>query len=145
MLEKIHEKTPYQLVAYCFMTNHFHLQLRSQEQSISKVMQLLNKRYANYYNTKYRLVGHVFEKRYFSEMIEDTNGMLEVSRYIYLNPVKASMVKSPEYYPWSSFRFCTTTKVIPPKYIDINYLMNYFPGTIEERRRHYVDYVLRMA
>lgn len=145
MLEKIHEKIPYQLVAYCFMTNHFHLQLRSQEQSISKVMQLLNKRYANYYNTKYRLVGHVFEKRYFSEMIEDTTGMLEVSRYIYLNPVKASMVKSPEHYPWSSFRFCASTKVIRPKYIDSNYLINYFPGTFEEKRRQYVDYVMKSS
>ncbi|WP_071316716.1 transposase [Anaerobacillus isosaccharinicus] len=81
MLAKIYEKIPFQLVSYCFMTNHFHLQMRSQEQPISKVMSLLNKRYANYYNTKYRLTGHVFEKRFFSEMISDTNGMLEVSRY----------------------------------------------------------------
>lgn len=146
MLEKIHQKIPFQLIAYCFMTNHFHLQLRSQEQSISKVMSLLNKRYATYYNIKYlkyRLTGHVFEKRYFSAMIEDTAGMLEVSRYIYLNPVRASMVKSPEHYPWSNFRFCTTTNVIPPKYIDSNYLMNYFPGTKEEQRRRYVEYVVK--
>ena len=94
MLEKIYENIPYELVAYCFMTNHFHLQLRSQEASISKVMALLNKRYANYYNTKYRLTGHVFEKRFYSELIEGTTGMLEVSRYIFLNPVKARMVRS---------------------------------------------------
>ncbi len=141
MLEKIYEKIPYQLISYCFMTNHFHLLLRSQEQPISKVMALLNKRYANYYNTKYQLTGHVFEKRYFSDLIEDRAGMLEVSRYIHLNPFKANMVKSPEHYPWCSFRFYATTKAIPPSYIDTQFLLEFFSGTLKEKRERYVQFV----
>ncbi len=131
MLEKIYEKIPYQLVAYCLMTNHFHLLLRSEQESISKVMALLNKRYANYYNTKYRLTGHVFEKRFYSDMVEDRAGILEVSRYIFLNPVNAKIVKSPEHYPWSSFRFYTTPHIIPPAYIDAKFLLQFFSGRRE--------------
>ncbi|WP_078429812.1 transposase [Alkalihalobacterium alkalinitrilicum] len=141
MLEKIYEKIPYELVAYCFMTNHFHLQLRSKEASISKVMALLNKRYANYYNTKYRLTGHVLEKRFFSEVIEDATGMLEVARYIFLNPVKARMVRFPGHYPWSSFQLYTNSNILPPLYMDTERLLNYFPGPAEEKRRQIVDFV----
>ena len=88
ILEQLHENIPFEIASYCLMTNHFHLQARSQQQSISKVMALVNKRYANYYNTRYGLTGHVFEKRYFSKIIDDDAGMLEVSRYIHLNPVR---------------------------------------------------------
>jgi putative transposase len=68
-------------------------------------MALINKRYANYYNTKYRLTGHVYESRFYDKMIVDKEGMLEVSRYIHLNPVEAKMVRKPEYSPWSSYHF----------------------------------------
>jgi len=63
--------------------NHYHLQIRSPEISFAKLMAFINKRYANYYNTKYCLTGHVFEKRYYDKVIEDKEGMLEVSRYIH--------------------------------------------------------------
>lgn len=142
ILAKIYEKFPFQLVSYCLMTNHFHLQIRSKEHSISKIMSLLNKRYANYYNTKYRLTGHVFEKRFFSEIISDTTGMLEVSRYIHQNPLEAKMVTSPEHYPYSSFRYYTYLELERPPYLDTAILVNYFAGTIEEQRRFYVDWCL---
>lgn len=58
ILQHIHEKFPFELASYCFMTNHYHLQLRSKEVPISKVMGLINKRYSDYYNTKYCLTGH---------------------------------------------------------------------------------------
>src|SRR5436309_9479662 len=100
ILVQLYEKIPFEVASYCLMTNHYHLQIRSSEVPFSKLMSLINKRYANYYNTKYRLTGHVFEKRYYDQPIEDKQGMLEVSRYIHLNPVKAKMVMVPENYPW---------------------------------------------
>ncbi|AGK55906.1 REP-associated tyrosine transposase [Bacillus sp. 1NLA3E] len=103
ILHQLYEKTSFEIVSYCLMTNHYHLQMRSKEISISKLMAFINKRYANYYNTKYRITGHVFEKRFYDSIIEDKEGMLEVSRYIHLNPVEAKMVKKPENYPWSSY------------------------------------------
>lgn len=141
MLGKIYEITPFELASYCFMTNHFHLQLRSQKESISKVMALLNKRYANYYNTKYNLSGHVFEKRFFSEVISGSLGMLEVGRYILMNPVNAQMVKSPEEYPWSSMTFLFNVYSIPPAFIKTEHLLNCFSGTYEEKRMRLIAYL----
>ena len=73
ILNQTHEKIPFELASYCLMTNHFHLQMRSQEAPLSKVMSLINKRYANYYNTRYRLTGHVFEKRFYHFPTEDSH------------------------------------------------------------------------
>ncbi|MDT8858873.1 transposase [Alkalihalobacillus sp. MEB130] len=143
ILEKVYERIPYQLVSYCLMTNHFHLQLRSPEH-ISKVMSLVNKRYANYFNTKYKLTGHVFEKRYFSQMIQDRAGMLEVSRYIHLNPLKANLVTHPAVYHWSSFRFLYSPQISPPHFIDPNHITSYFTGTNEAKRKEYVKYCLTL-
>ncbi|WP_174614748.1 transposase [Virgibacillus ihumii] len=98
ILQQVHKKIPFELASYCLMTNHFHLQIRSKEQPISKVMSLINKRYADYYNTKNRITGHVFEKRYYDKLIGTKQGMLEVSRYIHLNPVDADMVNHAQNY-----------------------------------------------
>lgn len=92
MLEQINNRTPFELASYCLMTKHYHLQMRSKQQLISKVMSLINKRYTDYYNTKNRITGHVFEKRYYDEVIVYKQGMLEVSRYIHLNPLEAGIV-----------------------------------------------------
>ncbi|WP_334110667.1 transposase [Anoxybacillus sp.] len=140
ILEQLHEKIPFEIASYCFMTNHFHLQLRSQHESISKVMALMNKRYANYYNTRYGLTGHVFEKRYFSKMIDDDAGMLEVSRYIHLNPVEARIVHLPEHYRWSSFRFYHQPSPLP-SFMNMDVLLHYFPGTMVEKKKKYVQFV----
>ncbi|WP_240050879.1 transposase [Metabacillus litoralis] len=64
ILKKLYEKYPYEIASYCLMTNHYHLQLRSQQHSISKIMALTNKKCVNYYNIRYNLTGHVFEKRF---------------------------------------------------------------------------------
>lgn len=138
ILQQLHDKYPFELASYCLMTNHFHLQMRSQEQSISKVMSLINKRYANYYNTRYRLTGHVFEKRFYDNMIETKEGMLNVSRYIHLNPVEAKMVSRPELYPWSSCSLFYNSHIPnEPAYMNISSLLDYFPGIEEEKKRKY--------
>jgi putative transposase len=140
ILEQLHEKIPFEIASYCLMTNHFHLQLRSQQESIAKVMALINKRYANYYNARYRLTGHVFEKRYFSKIIDDETGMLEVSRYIHLNPVEARMVHLLEHYRWSSF-YLYTQPISSPPFMNIDVLLDYFSGTTVEQKKKYVQFV----
>ncbi|MFT8319711.1 MAG: transposase [Bacillus sp. (in: firmicutes)] len=136
ILHQLFEKYPFELASFCFMTNHYHLQLRSKEVSISKLMALMNKRYANYYNTKYRLTGHVYEKRFYDKMIMDKKGMLGVSRYIHLNPVEAKMVEQPEFYPWSSYRFYIEDTITPP-FMNRDILLDYFEGTTEQKREQY--------
>jgi len=138
-LQKIHEKFPIEIASYCLMTNHYHLQIRSREVPLSKIMSLINKRYANYYNTRYKITGHVFEKRYYDKIIEDKQGMLEVSRYIHLNPVEAKMAKRPEYYPWSSYYLYKYDKIKPANFMNIGSILDHYLGTDEEKRKKYCE------
>lgn len=132
IMNQVNEKTPFEFVSYCLMTNHYHLQLRSIDQPVSKVMSLLNKRYADYYNTKNKLSGHVFEKRYYDKIIYSEQGMLKVSRYIHFNPVRAKMTAEPESYQWSDFRYYTHT--LNYNQLNMNVILDYFSGDMQEKR-----------
>ncbi|MBB6446718.1 transposase [Bacillus benzoevorans] len=142
ILQQVYEKIPFELVSYCFMTNHYHLQLRSKKEPIWKVMSLINKRYADYYNTKYRLTGHVFEKRYFSKMIFSQKGMIEVSCYIHLNPIEARMVENPEDYPWSSYSYYKKMPICPYDFFTREIILNQYTGSIFERSAKYCAEVM---
>ncbi|MFE8698137.1 transposase [Cytobacillus sp. FJAT-53684] len=137
ILQQLQEKYPFEMASYCLMNNHYHLQLRTKETPLSKVMALINKRYANYYNTKYRLTGHVYEKRFYDKVIKDKEGMLEVSRYIHLNPVEARMVQQPENYPWSSYQFYKSESLKGPPFLNMSSILDYYEGTFEEKKRKY--------
>lgn len=93
----------YEVIAYCLMTNHIHLQIKTKDRHIWYLMSRVNKSYARNFNNKYNYVGHLFQSRYNAEIIEEDRYVLEVSRYIHLNPVRANMVEEPEDYPWSSY------------------------------------------
>ncbi|PPA70376.1 transposase [Jeotgalibacillus proteolyticus] len=141
ILNQIHEKYPFEIASYCLMTNHYHLQLRplDPQLSISKIMSLLNKRYASYYNNRYGLTGHVFEKRFFAQLIEPKIGMLEVSYYIHLNPVTAGIVKKCKSYPWSSSHlYYNPLKKIPP-FMNLNSILNLYQGSDPQKRANYLQ------
>ena len=104
VLRKIKAKCGFTLLSYCLMSNHVHLQIKTEEVEIWRLMHQINLFYAKYFNYKYDLIGHVFQGRYFSKMIEDEFYNLGVNRYIHLNPVKASAVRKPESYNRSSYQ-----------------------------------------
>jgi REP element-mobilizing transposase RayT len=104
LLETIKERYPFDLHAFCLMTNHFHLEITTGEDPIWKIMQPLMNHYARNFNQRYDYTGHLFESRYTSCLIEDERYFLEVSRYIHLNPVKAQMVREPRAYSYSSYK-----------------------------------------
>lgn len=66
-------------------------------------MRGINWRYSIYFNKKYEKVGHLYQNRYHSELIKDDVYMMQTSKYIHLNPVKAGIVDKPIMYPWSSY------------------------------------------
>lgn len=140
ILSKTHQTYAYHIAAFCLMTNHYHLLLKSPLTSISTVMAVINKRYATYYNNRYRLTGHVFEERFFSESIITGQGVLEVSRYIHMNPVVAHMVTAPEEYEWSSYSLYRKIKKYPPKFFDSEIVLSNFNGTVIDKRRKYIHY-----
>ena len=104
LLKRVQRRKPFFLHSFCLMTNHFHLQFTTQDVPIWKIMQPLMNSYARIFNRKHGYHGHLFEARYVSKMIEDEIYFLEVSRYIHLNPVKATLVSEPLAYPYSSYR-----------------------------------------
>jgi len=139
ILKSVNEKSPFELASYCLMTNHFHLQMRSTEQSISKVMSLINKRYADYYNAKNGISGHVFEKRFFDRIINTDEDMMEVSRYIHLNPLDAGIVRHAHSYPWSSYRYYLTSQ--RNNLLNRHSILDYFKGEVIEKQRQYKQFV----
>ncbi|WP_449280321.1 transposase [Lentibacillus juripiscarius] len=138
ILQQINKKAPFELISYCLMTNHFHLQIRSKEQPLSKVMSLINKQYADYYNTKNKVTGHVFEKRYYDRLAESKLAMLKVSRYIHLNPVDASMVTNAQSYQWSSYWYYMHTST--HGLLNTAIILDCFPGNEWEKRRRYREF-----
>lgn len=98
------ERFGHQIEAFCFMSNHIHMALRVSEISISRIMQHLAFCYARYINWKYKRVGHLFQGRFKSVLIDDEEYLIELIRYIHLNPVRAGIVSNPLEYVWSSHR-----------------------------------------
>ncbi len=99
------EKYEYVLHCYMLMTNHYHLLIETPNGNLSKIMHYLNGSYTNYINRRKRKNGHLFQGRYKAILIDKDSFLLELSRYIHLNPVRANMVQKPEDYVQSSYRW----------------------------------------
>src|SRR5687767_10003480 len=91
-----------QLHAYCYMTNHIHALLQVSDTPLSKIMLLMAGRYARRVQARLETTGHLLEKRYHALLVDADEYLLALLRYIHLNPVRASLVSSPDEYPWSS-------------------------------------------
>lgn len=90
---------------YVLMTNHYHLIIETPEGNLSRAMHYVNGSYTTYVNVKKKRSGHLFQGRFKSIVVDRDNYLLELSRYLHLNPVRAQMVERPEQYPYSSY--CT--------------------------------------
>lgn len=101
------------LHAYCLMTNHYHLLLETPEGNLPEIMRHINGAYTNYFNTKRKRAGHLFQGRYKAILIEADEYLMELSRYIHLNPVRAGMTLKPEEHPWSSYNCYIGAQPVP--------------------------------
>ena len=143
LLAMIHCDYPISVCAYCIMTNHYHLLLKSEIISISKIMSIFNKRYTDYYNCKYHHVGHVFQQRFNSSPILTPQDLLQVSKYIHQNPIstKKPMVAKMEDYHFSSYQFYKRNLTTPYSYLNLTDLPNSFMLPTEKTIDHYCEYV----
>ena len=103
-LEAAQEKYHYLLHGYVLMTNHYHLLLETPSANLNRAMHYINGSYTNYINLKRSHRGHLLQGRYKAILVDRDNYLLELSRYVHLNPVRAKMVERPEDYPYSSYR-----------------------------------------
>ncbi|MDD3295729.1 MAG: transposase [Candidatus Omnitrophica bacterium] len=130
------DKYRFYLYAYCLMGNHYHLLLETTQPNISKIMQYLNTAYTVYCNVKRKRCGHLFQGRYKSIIVDADNYLLELTRYIHLNPVRAKIVTSLQSYKWSSYG--EYIKKTDGGLIDKNQLSRYFKLSY----RKYKEFVL---
>ena len=90
--------------AYCLMDNHYHLLIETPQGNLSAGMRQLNGVYTQRFNRRHARVGHVFQGRFKAILVERESYLLELCRYVVLNPVRAGLAKRPETYRWSSYR-----------------------------------------
>lgn len=126
--------------AYCLMGNHYHLLFETPQGNLSRIMRDLNGSYTMYFNTRYRRVGHLFQGRYKALLVDKENYLLELSRYIHLNPVRKAIVDKPEKYRYSSMTVYLGENVIPP-WIDVTFLLSHFGSALPEQRKSYKRFV----
>ncbi|OGO78226.1 MAG: hypothetical protein A2Y23_00470 [Clostridiales bacterium GWB2_37_7] len=92
----------YQIFGYVLMDNHYHIVIQPMDKKLQEIMHQINNKYSKYFNYKYKRVGHVFQGRYKSVLVQDERYMLKLIRYIHQNPVRAGMTSKVENYKWSS-------------------------------------------
>lgn len=89
---------------YCLMSNHYHLLIETPDGNLVNGMRQLNGVYTQWFNRRHRRVGHLFQGRYKAILVEKESYLLELCRYVVLNPVRARMVRRAVDWPWSSYR-----------------------------------------
>ena len=126
--------------AYCLMDNHYHLLVQTPRANLSEVMQYINGSYTTYVNTKRQRVGHLFQGRYKAILVDADAYAQELTRYIHLNPVRAGIVRTPEEYPWSSYRYYAG-KEQAPRWLTMKFILDYFDERTTIGQRKYIGFV----
>ena len=140
-LKEAEDKYGIRLHCYVLMTNHYHLLMETLEGNMSKVMHYVNASYTNSINRKRGRVGHLLQGRYMAILIERDSYLLELSRYIHLNPVRAKMVERPEAYPYSSYGVYASGK--EDELVSTEMILGMIGGEGKARCRRYREFVER--
>ncbi|MEQ1605593.1 MAG: transposase [Pyrinomonadaceae bacterium] len=132
-------RLPFYLYAYCLMTNHLHLLIERREDDIGRIMQRVLTAYTQYYNRRYKKVGHVLQGRYKSVLCQSEQYLTTLVKYIHLNPVKAKMVAKASEYPFSSHRAYLGLDPTGP--VDVDTVLRHFGVQKAVARRHFTAFV----
>jgi putative transposase len=139
-LASVNERYHWLCHAYCLMNNHYHLVVETPDGNLSKGMRQLNGVYTQAFNKRHRKTGHVFQGRYKAILLQRESHLLEVCRYVALNPVRAQAVKVPEAWQWSSYRG-TEGSETPHSCLTIDWVLAQFGSRRGVARRRYRDFV----
>ena len=151
---------------YCLMVNHYHLMIETPDANLSKGMHHLNATFCQSHNKRHDTVGHLLQGRFKSIVVDRESYLLELARYVVLNPVRAGLVARPEDWTWSSYRATSglpgagtagaagaaeapkapeTTEVAAPEgshFLTTAWLLKQFGPDETAARRRYTDFVL---
>ena len=126
--------------AFCQMTNHYHLLIETAEANLSRGMRHLNGVYTQHINRHHRRVGHLFQGRFTGILVDKESYLLELARYIVLNPVRAQMVRAAADWAWSSYR--ASVGLAPkPDYLTTDWLLSAFGKERAEARKAFERFV----
>ncbi len=126
--------------AWVLMDNHYHLLLETPHANLSKTLKRLNGLYTHKMNFEHKRVGHLFQGRYKSILVEKDSYLKELCRYIVLNPVRAGLVKRPDEYPWSSYR-ATAYPSSKNDWLEVSWILGQFGKTLGPARFGYRRFV----
>jgi REP-associated tyrosine transposase len=141
ILSSLKKQYSFRIPAYVLMLNHVHLLLESGEVPLSRIMQRLGSGYTQYFNRRHKQVGHLFQGRYKAILCDKDSYLLELTRYLHLNPVRAKVVKDPLDYLWSSYvGYVGETQ--GQQWLDSAEVLEQFSKIVREARKLYRRFVM---
>jgi putative transposase len=140
ILGQVVERFNWLVHAYCLTDNHYHLLIETPDGNLGQGMRQLNGVYTQTSNRNNQRVGHVFQGRYKAILVQRDAYLLELCRYIVLNPVRARMVKNEKAWPWSSYRDTAGYRQ-PPEWLHIEWLLAAFASRLSRAQEKYQQFV----
>jgi putative transposase len=125
---------------WCQMTNHYHVIVETAESNLSQGMRQLNGVYTQIINRTYSRVGHVFQGRYKGILVEKDSYLLELTRYVVLNPVRAGLVTDAQQWAWSSYA-AMIGKEPPPPWLQTDWILGQFSDHRNSAITRYIEFV----
>lgn len=139
LLQEGIERFRHRIHAFCLMSNHVHLAIQVGDIPLSRIMQNVGFRYTRWINWRQNRSGHLFQGRYKAVLVDADAYLLELTRYIHLNPVRAGIVKEPEDYAWSGHRAYLGNEVIP--WLTTDWVLSQFSKRVGSARRAYGRFI----
>ena len=134
------ERYNWAIHAWCQMTNHYHLIVETAEGNLSAGMRQLNGVYTQKLNRRHGRVGHVFQGRFKGILVERDSYLLELARYVVLNPLRAGMVKNVRQWKWSSYPAMVGTAP-RPGWLHTDWVLGQFGAQRARQLERYVEFV----
>lgn len=145
-LQHVNKRYNWLCHAYCMMDNHYHLLIETPDGNLSLGMRQLNGVYTQLFNKRHQRTGHLFQGRYKAILIQKDSHLLEVCRYVVLNPVRAHMVERPDAWKWSSY-LATAGRETSAPCLTTDWILGQFSrkrAKAEQEYRQFVDWGIGM-
>lgn len=139
-LGQVCERLGWICYAYCLLDNHYHILVETPNAGLARGMRQVNGVYTQYVNRAHDRVGHLFQGRYSSILVHKDSDLLELCRYIVLNPVRAGLVGEPGAHPWSSYGATASTEPCP-EWLHADWVLSQFGGERRTARARYRRFV----
>ncbi|MDX8397258.1 MAG: transposase [Mariprofundaceae bacterium] len=137
-MEDVVDRFGWMVHSYCLMTNHYHLMIETPKGNLIQGMRQLNGVYTRRFNSFHGRVGHLFQGRYKSILVEKESHLLSLCRYIVNNPVAAGMVRDASEWNWSSYQ-ATAGLASKLKLLTTDWVLEQFGGSADRYRQYIVQ------